>query len=220
MCAAQRRNRYAAEEDCRPGGAALHLVDGHLCRRQLPRASLLLRRGPSSGTLFVGVLLEWYTALAVAAIGVALFPVLEPHGKYLSAGYLILKAMEGMAIIALGTYILTSRSQFENYDLLVYILSGAGGLVLSYLLLRSGLVAKWLSLLGVAGYAALLAGVVAEALGAIDLDSGAGAVFLVPGGLFELLFPLLLIFRGFRPVEQRARPQGNRSGVASDSPGG
>ncbi|GCD39572.1 MULTISPECIES: DUF4386 domain-containing protein [Streptomyces] len=174
----------------------------------------------SSGTLFVGVFLQWYTALAVASIGIALFPVLKPHGKYLSAGYLLLRVVEGMAIIAIGAYFLTSRSQFEKYDLLVYTLSGTGGLILSHLLLRSGLVAKWLSLLGVAGYAALLAGVLADALGAINLDSGAGAVFLVPGGLFEVLLPLLLIFRGFRSVEQCARPQGNRPGVASDSPGG
>ncbi|MFH9424564.1 hypothetical protein, partial [Streptomyces sp. NPDC017529] len=57
-------------------------------------------------------------------------------------------------------------------------------------------------------------------LGAIDLDSGAGAVFLVPGGLSEVVLPLLLIFKGFRSVEQRARTQGNRSDMAPDSPGG
>lgn len=159
----------------------------------------------SSGTLFAGVFLEWYTALAVTAIGISLFPVLKPHGKYLSVGYLLLRAVEGMAIIATRAYFLTSHSQFEKYDLLVYILSGAAGLFLSYLLLRSGMVAKWLSLLGAAGYAALLAGVPAEALGAIDLDSGAGAVFLVPGGLFEVVLPLLLIITA-DSAPLRARP--------------
>jgi hypothetical protein len=75
--------------------------------------------------------------------------------------------------------------------------SGAGGLVLSALLLRSRLVAGWLAVLGIVGYAALLLGVVSEVLGLADLDSGAGVAFFVPGGLFELVLPLLLIAKGF-----------------------
>jgi len=35
--------------------------------------------------------------------------------------------------------------------------------------------------------------------------SSAGIVFLAPGGLFELLFPLLMIVRGFS-AGSRARP--------------
>ncbi|MFI2235724.1 DUF4386 domain-containing protein [Streptomyces chrestomyceticus] len=160
---------------------------------------------PSMGTLLGGVFLEWYTALAVAAIGISLLPVLKPYGEHLALGYLVLRTSEGAAILAVGIYFLSGRHRFEDYDLLVYALSGAAGLVLSYLLLRSGLVAKWLSLLGLAGYAALLAGVVADALGAADLDSGAGIAFLVPGGLFEIAFPLLLIFKGWRSVAPGAR---------------
>ncbi|MEU3539019.1 hypothetical protein [Streptomyces paromomycinus] len=56
------------------------------------------------------------------------------------------------------------------------------------MLLRSGLVAAWLSLLGSAGYAALLMGVVADELGAADLDSGGGIAFLVPGACSRSCF--------------------------------
>ncbi|MEV0261136.1 DUF4386 domain-containing protein [Streptomyces sp. NPDC050617] len=171
-----------------------------------------------SGTLMGGVSLEWCTALAVAVIGVAMFPVLRPYGKELSAGYLILRAMEGTAIVAVGVYFLASHNQYEDYDLLVYALSGAAGLVLSCLLLRSGLAERWLSLLGVVGYAALLAGVLTDALGAADLDSGVGIAFLVPGGLFEIAFPLLLIFRGFRSPEPGARTEGVRTGDGHTGP--
>lgn len=125
--------------------------------------------------------------------------------------------LEGTAIIAVGVYFLVSRHQFEDCVLLVYTLSGSAGLILSYLLLRSGLVARWLSKLGIAGYAALLAGVLADMLGAVGLDTGVGIAFLVPGGLFEMAFPLLLIFRGWRSVDPVACAEGSRAGVV---PGG
>ncbi|QDQ09483.1 DUF4386 domain-containing protein [Streptomyces spectabilis] len=152
------------------------------------------------GRLLAGVLLEGYTAFAVAGIGVALFPVLKPHGRHLTVGYLILRCMECAAIVAVGCYFLVSKNELTDYALLVYAFSGAGGLVLSYLLLRSGLVARWLSVLGLVGYAVLLAGVASDLLGFVDINSGAGTAFYVPGGLFEAVLPLLLIFKGFRPV--------------------
>ncbi|MCX5358120.1 DUF4386 domain-containing protein [Streptomyces sp. NBC_00124] len=152
------------------------------------------------GGLFAGVLLESYTGLAVAGIGVALFPVLKPHGMRLSAGYMTLRFAECAAIIAVGCYFLVSKNELTDYDLLVYVFSGAGGLVLSYLLLRSGLVARWLSVLGLLGYAVLLAGVASDLLGLVDINSGAGAAFYVPGGLFEAVLPLLLIFKGFHLI--------------------
>ncbi|KWT57284.1 hypothetical protein ADL21_35580 [Streptomyces albus subsp. albus] len=86
---------------------------------------------PGSGTLLGGVLPEWYTALAVAAIGIALLPVLKPHGKRPMVGYLVLRAVEGAAILAAGGWFLASRRQFADYDLLVHALSGTGGLILS-----------------------------------------------------------------------------------------
>jgi hypothetical protein len=71
-----------------------------------------------------------------------------------------------------GVYFLTSRSQWNDYVLPVYALSGAAGLL----------------------------GVACDLLGIADLApapaSGAGIAFLVPGGLFELAFPLLSIVRG------------------------
>ena len=34
-------------------------------------------------------------------------------------------------------------------------------------------------------------------ISSVQLDAGPGMVFIVPGGLFELIFPLLLIAKGF-----------------------
>uniref|UniRef100_A0AAU2UYG1 DUF4386 domain-containing protein n=1 Tax=Streptomyces sp. NBC_00003 TaxID=2903608 RepID=A0AAU2UYG1_9ACTN len=170
-------------------------------------------RTPQEGSLLEGVLLEGYTGLAVASIGVLLRPVLAPHGRRLSTGYLVLRAAECVAIISAGVYFMTGRESFESYDLPIYVLSGAGGLVLSYLLMTSGLVARWLSSLGLVGYAALLVGVAGDLLGIIDLNSGAGMAFYVPGGLFELVLPLLLIFKGFsNPASPGSLHRGTRAG--------
>lgn len=80
----------------------------------------------------------------------------------------------------------------------VYALSGAAGLLLAWAMLTSRLMPPSPSVLGIVGYAALLLGVVCDLLGIAGLApaSGAGIAFLIPGGLFELAFPLLLIVRG------------------------
>ncbi|MCX5205826.1 DUF4386 domain-containing protein [Streptomyces sp. NBC_00237] len=155
--------------------------------------------------LLAGVLLEGYTGLAVAAIGILLLSVLRPHGKRAPLAYLVLRATECSIIIAVGIYFLASRQDFHDYALLVYAFAGAGGVTLSYVLLRSRLVAVWLSVLGLAGYSVLLLGVLADVLGIADLDSGVGIVFYVPGGVFEIVFPLVLLLKGFRPVKNASQ---------------
>jgi hypothetical protein len=70
--------------------------------------------------------------------------------------------------------------------------------MLSYMLLRTRLVPRGLSVLGLIGYAAaLLLAAVLDILGVVDTVNGAGLVGLVPGGLFELLVPIWLIAKGF-----------------------
>ena len=68
-----------------------------------------------------------------------------------------------------GVYFLTSRSQWNDYVLPVYALSGVAG--------RRGGVRELLEIADLAP------------------ASGAGIAFLVPGGPFELAFSLLLIVR-------------------------
>jgi hypothetical protein len=150
------------------------------------------------GKLLLGVLLESYTGLAVAAIGLLLFPVLNPYGRNLAAAYLVLRAAECIVIVATGAYFISSTTGFVSYDLVVYTFTGGGGIVLATLLLRSDLAPRWLSLLGGIGYAVLLIGVASDLLCLVDFDSPFGAAFYVPGALFEIAFPLLLIFWGFR----------------------
>jgi hypothetical protein len=52
-------------------------------------------------------------------------------------------------------------------------------------------------MLGMVGYLVLLAGIPTALIGIADLDTGWGMIFLVSGGLFELILPLLLLVKGF-----------------------
>ncbi len=153
------------------------------------------------GTLVVGVLMEALTGFAGAGIGVAMCAILRPRGPRLSTAYLVLRALECCALVAVGAYFVVSRTAWQDYDVFVYAFTGTAGLVLSFLLLRSRLVARWLCMLGIVGYAALLIGAAGNALSMTDIHSGAGVLFLAPGGLFELVLPLVLIFKGLQPAE-------------------
>lgn len=134
-----------------------------------------------------------------------MFPLLRPHNGHLARAYAALRAVECLAIVLVGAYMLATRRQLEQYDLLIYAFTASGGVILSYLLYVSRLVPRSLAALGVVGYVVLLAGIPTALLGFADLDTGWGMMFYVPGGLFELILPLLLLIHGFSVEEKPAR---------------
>ncbi len=95
--------------------------------------------------------------------------------------------------------------------MLIYVYTAVGGLMLSYMLLRTRLVPRWLSVLGLIGYTVLFLAAVLDMLGLVDTVGGLGLVGLVPGGLFELVLPIWLFARGFnlKRVAEGAWPQGS-----------
>ncbi|MFC7447706.1 DUF4386 domain-containing protein [Rhodococcus daqingensis] len=162
-----------------------------------------------TGGLVAGVLLQTLCGLAVVGIGLALLRILSRYSRTLATAYLVTRCLECVAIVAVGAYLLTTTSQFEQYELLIYLFSGIAGLILSFVLLRTGLVHAWLAWLGFLGYGVLLLAIPAGLLDIATLDSGPGMLMYVPGGLFELILPILLIAKGFRPFSMRVPGPGN-----------
>lgn len=150
-----------------------------------------------TSTLLAGVSLEACAALAGAGIGIAMLPLLRRYNARLGGAYLALRLLECLAIVSVGAYMLAGNRELPNYDLLIYPFTAAAGLILSYLLYRSRLVPRTLSKLGLVGYAVLLIGIPTALTGLANINGGWGISFLVPGGLFELIVPLLLIAKGF-----------------------
>jgi Domain of unknown function (DUF4386) len=155
--------------------------------------------GRTAGPPTVGVLLTLCSGLAVAGIGLLMYQVLKQVDRRLAVWYPVLRIVELVVSAAFGVYLLTQLQVVPNNHLWVYIPTGVGGLVLTYLLYVSRLVPRPIAVLGLVGYACLLVGVPLDLLGVLDMAAGPGLALFAPGGLFELvLLPVWLIAKGFR----------------------
>ena len=163
-------------------------------------------RGFESGdatrdSLTLGVLLTTCSGIAVVGIGLLMYQVLKDVDRRLAIWYPVLRVVEFTASTAFGAHLLISEQGVPNQHLWVYIPTGIGGLVLTYLLFVSRLVPRTIAVLGMVGYGSLLLAVPLDLSGVIDTNQGVGLAFLAPGGLFEVLvFPLWLLVRGFSPT--------------------
>jgi hypothetical protein len=147
----------------------------------------------------LGVLLMMCSGLAVVGIGLLMYPVLKDVNPGLAVWYPILRIAEFVVSAACGVYLLAQSEVVPNHMLWIYVPTGLGGIVLTYLLFVSRLVPRAIALLGLVGYVALTIGVPLDLFGVLDMSAGPGLLLVVPGGLFELVFlPAWLITRGFR----------------------
>jgi hypothetical protein len=146
----------------------------------------------------LGVVLTMSSGLAVVAIGVLMYQVLQHVDRRLAIWYPVLRVVEFTVSAACTVYLLTQLQVVPNQHLWVYVPTAVGGLVLTYLLYVSRLVPRAIAVLGITGYGSLLLGVPLDLLGVLDLDAGLGLVLFAPGALFELvLLPVWLIAKGF-----------------------
>jgi hypothetical protein len=201
---------------------ATFLVSSMLITPILGGPGYLAAIGKSSTLVVAAALIALIDGFAVVGIAAALYPILRAPHPALAIAYVGMRIAE-LAIIAvyvLSPLLLVSLAQNETVAdsttigallvalrhwtlMLVYLCNGVAGLMLSYMFLRTRLVPRALSVLGLVGYAALFVGATLDALGLIDTAAGAGAAALVPGGLFELALPIWLFVRGFMPIDSK-----------------
>jgi uncharacterized protein DUF4386 len=178
-----------------------------------------------SQLMIAATLIGLIEGVATVGIALALYPILKWQHPALALGYAGMRIAE-LAVAAVGfglggLLLVTLSATAPNGAnsemlgtllvalrpwtlMLVYVYTAIGGLMLSYMLLRTRLVPRGLSVLGLIGYVALLVASVLDMLGFIDLVAGPGLVWLVPGGLFELLLPIWLFARGFNVTSSLA----------------
>jgi Domain of unknown function (DUF4386) len=160
--------------------------------------------------LTVGVLLMMCAGLTVVGIGLLMYPILRDVNPRLARWYPVLRITECIVSAVCGVYLLVQSQVVPNHLLWVYVPTGVGGIILTYLLFISRLVPRAIALLGLVGYVSLTIGVPLDLLGLLDMGEGAGLLLVVPGGLFELVFvPIWLITKGFgapRSSEVRNSP--------------
>jgi hypothetical protein len=159
--------------------------------------SFLIDTTQNKSPLIPGVILEIICGVAVAGIGVLMFPILKLFNKRLALGYIVFRVIECTIIIIGGIYLLSLLKLMWKYELIIFVSTALGGLIFSYLLFQSKLIPRYFSGLGIIGYAMLLLGVVLDMFNIFNINDGACILIYLPGGLFELFLPIWLFVKGF-----------------------
>lgn len=165
----------------------------------------------------IGAILEVIVALAGIGTAIVLFPILKKQNESLALGLVAARVLEAGAIFV-GTACLmtivslhqanagasalpTAHTLSTLYDRIFLqsqsFMPAINDLLLGYMLYKSRLVPRALSLIGIVGAFPLLAVYIAVMLNAVDQHgslAGAGALLVA---LFELLLGLWLTFKGF-----------------------
>ena len=97
---------------------------------------------PARAPLTLGVALLMCSGVAVVGIGLLMYPILKPVNQRLAAGYAGLRVVELTVSAVCGAYLLTQLQVVPNHMLWVYVPTGIGGLILTYLLYTSRLVPR------------------------------------------------------------------------------
>ena len=129
-----------------------------------------------------------------------MFPILKMFNRRLALGYVIFRVIECIIIFVGGLYLLVLLKLMWKYEMIIFIFTALGGILFSYLLYLSKLIPRYLSGLGIIGYAILFLGVALNMFGLININDGAGMLIYLPGGLFELFLPLWLFVKGFNSL--------------------
>ena len=174
----------------------------------------------------LGALLEVILVVANIGTAVVLYPLLKRQNETVALGYVTARVVES-TIIAVGIIsllsVVTLRQDFAGTSsaeaaMLVPVgsalvavhgatfLLGPGflaplgnGILLGYLMYRSGLVPRGMAMLGLIGGPLLIASFVAVLFGVYEQVSLWPAIATIPEFLWELSLGIYLVVKGFKP---------------------
>jgi hypothetical protein len=185
----------------------------------------LTRLPANANPLFSGALLEFLMAVLIIGIAITLYPILKRFSETLALGYLVARIVESaifiLGAISLLTLLTLSRelasagipdaAYFQTTGALLQAVREWGGgvfsaivfslsaLILNYILYRSRLVPRWLSVWGLIGATLYLASGFLPLTGQ-GTESTIYVLMEAPLGLQEMAFAVWLIVKGFNPA--------------------
>jgi len=174
----------------------------------------------------VGALFEILTLISGIGMAVTLYPVLKRQSEALALGYVTVRVVEScliavgivslLAVVTLrqdlaggagtdhASLILSGRSLVAVHDA-TFLLGPAfcaaigNGLILGYLMFRSGLVPRRFAQFGMVGGSLALLTALLVLFGAYDQTSGPSFILTLPEAVWELSLGVYLVAKGFKP---------------------
>jgi hypothetical protein len=187
----------------------------------LSAANPLVAVAENQTNVIIGVLLELVNGIAVAGIGVLMYPVFRRHSRLSAAGYLSLRVLEAVfcCLIVISPLALLALSQgsFEPAvsdaiaglsiaqrgaisGLLIPVFFGLSALVFYITLIKTRLLPRWLSIWGLVGAVLIL---IMNLLLTFQVDLGDLAMlFALPIITNEIFLGFWLIIKGFNTESQ------------------
>ena len=196
------------------------LVGGGLLESVITAPDYLDQLYASKALASVGVFLEFINGFAVIAIVVLFYPVLKRYNKGLALGFAGFRMIEslfcfagaffplillayiqeypagdpevGSSVQSLGTHLIAARVQVTGLWIPTFF--SAGALLFYYILFRSRLLPRFISVWGIGGVVLILI------LNLLKIESEWGMVLALPIILNEVFMGIWLIIKGFRSL--------------------
>ena len=182
-------------------------------------ANYILGAGPDTAAI-IGGILEIIVALAGIGTAVVLFPVLKRQNEGAALGLVAYRILESSTIFVGVTFLLsivtlrqvgagadalvTSHALAVLYDRIFLLgqsfFPAICDLLLGFLLYRSRLVPRVLSLIGIVGGPVLIVGYLAVMFGLVGQHSSLAGLSALLVALFEFSLGVWLIVKGFNPT--------------------
>jgi hypothetical protein len=188
----------------------------------------ILGSGPDTPAIIGGVL-EIIVALCGIGTAIVLFPVLKKQNEEAALGLVAARILESATIFVGVSFLLsivslrqagvgadalaTSQALVSLYDRIFLLgqsfMPAICDMLLGYLLYKSRLVPRALSLIGIIGAPLLIVGYIAILFGVIDRISTMAALAAVPVALFEFSLGIWLVIKGFNSMPAAIVPVQN-----------
>ena len=172
-----------------------------------------------SSSAITGGILEIIVGLAGIATAVVLYPVLKKQSESLALGLVAARALEASTIFLGVAFLLTSLTLKQEangaetlatshafvvlYDRIFLVgqafIPALDDLLLGFLLYKSRLVPRGLSIIGMVGAFPLIVGFIAVLFGHSELRSVGSGLSAVMVAVFEFSLGIYLVVKGFKP---------------------
>src|SRR5829696_9405265 len=189
-----------------------------------------------TASVALGAVLE--LILIIANVGTAVVPyaVFRRYSEGLALGYVAARLVEctfiAIGIVSLLTFLFMRQEGTAGtdaalgealvaiYDRAFLIGPGffagvANGMILGYLMFRTGLVPRGMAMLGLIGGPLIVVSGIAVMFDVIERGSALQGVATIPEFIWELSFGIYLIVKGFRPVPIPVRDESGPTAVSA-----